>query len=413
MASIEKRVRNGRVSWSVRYRDPAGRSRRRDFPRRADAERWLVENEAAKHKGGWVDPVAGRLLFREQAERWYATTAALRPSTRRDYRLLLDWQVLPFFGELPLNAIDTLMVREWLAALAAGTVPGPDKQPRAPIGPKRARKAYNVLRMVLASAVEAGRLARNPADGVRLPKVQAREIRCFTAAEIEQLAGAITPPYSVLIRFAAYTGLRPEELTALKVRHLDLLHGACHVVEAAPEVAGRLEWGPLKDYERRTIKLPKFLVEELASYLHARGGPGPDELVFTGPEGGPLRWSKWGPRHYKRALARAGLDLDARPYDLRHTAASLAIHEGASVLAVQRLLGHSSATVTLNTYAHLWPSELDALADRLDAARARAVAGAPEGRREGQRRAPGARRLRRAPGTADGAPLRAPAEGAG
>ena len=377
MASIEKRFRNGRVSYSVRYRDPAGRSRRKDFPRRADAERWLVENEAAKHKGGWVDPAAGKVRFAEQAERWYATTADLRSSTRRDYRLLLDWQVLPFFGDLPLNAIDTLTVREWLAGLAVGTVPGPDGSEREPIGPKRARKAHSVLRMVLASAVEAGRLARNPAEGVRLPKVQAREVRCFTAVEVERLAEAITPPYGVLVRFAAYTGLRPEELTALKVRHLDLLRGVCHVVDAAPEVAGRLEWGPLKDYERRTVKLPRFLVDELSEYLAARGGPGPDELVFTGPEGGPLRFSKWGPRHYKRALARAGLDVTARPYDLRHTAASLAIHEGASVLAVQRLLGHSSATITLNTYAHLWPSELDALAERLDAARGRAVAGAP------------------------------------
>jgi len=79
MASIEKRTRNGRVSYSVRYRDPAGRSRRKVFARKVDATRWLAENETAKQERRWVDPAAGRERFDEWAERWYATTAVLRP----------------------------------------------------------------------------------------------------------------------------------------------------------------------------------------------------------------------------------------------------------------------------------------------------------------------------------------------
>jgi hypothetical protein len=71
VASIEKRTRNGRVSYSVRYRDPAGHSRRKVFSRKVDAERWLHENETAKGNNAWVDPAAGRVRLGEWAERWY------------------------------------------------------------------------------------------------------------------------------------------------------------------------------------------------------------------------------------------------------------------------------------------------------------------------------------------------------
>jgi hypothetical protein len=76
VASIEKRTRNGRTTYRVRYRDPSGRQRSKVFTLKRDADRWLTENEAAKLPGrAWVDPAAGRERFGEWAERWYGTTA--------------------------------------------------------------------------------------------------------------------------------------------------------------------------------------------------------------------------------------------------------------------------------------------------------------------------------------------------
>jgi integrase len=99
----------------------------------------------------------------------------------------------------------------------------------------------------------------------------------------------------------------------------------------------------------------------------------PDDLVFTMPAGGPLRASKWAERYFKPAAAAAGLPDALRVHDLRHSAASLLIHQGASVKAVQAQLGHKSATVTLDRYGHLWPDELEDLAERLDRAHAAAL----------------------------------------
>ena len=253
-------------------------------------------------------------------------------------------------------------MREWLAGLVGGG-----------LSAKRARKAHQVLAQVLDAAVDGGKLARNVAAGVKLPKVQRREMHFLDAVQVEQLADAIDPRYPTLVRVAAYTGLRPCELVALRVGRLDLLRGTVRVTEAAPEVAGRLEWGGVKTHEARTVRLPRFLCEQLGAYLADRPHAA-DDLVFTAPLGGPLRESKFVPGYFKPAVRAVGLPPTLRFYDLRHTAASLLIREGASVKAVQKQLGHATASITLDTYGHLFPDELDALAGRLEDARADALA---------------------------------------
>ena len=270
--------------------------------------------------------------------------------------------MLPTFGEARLADLDALAVREWLAGLVG-----------AGLSAKRARKAHQVLAKVLDSAVDGGLLARNVAAGMKLPKMQRREMGFLTAVQVEALAEAIDPRYSTLIRFAAYSGLRPCELAALRVGRLDLLRGTVRVVEAAPEVAGRLEWGGVKTHEARTVRLPRSVAEEVGAYLAVRPRS-PEDLVFTAPMGGPLRQSKLVPGYFKPATRAAGLPATLRFYDLRHTCASLLIREGASVKAVQAQLGHATASITLDTYGHLFPDELDQLAARLEGVRTAALA---------------------------------------
>jgi integrase len=144
-------------------------------------------------------------------------------------------------------------------------------------------------------------------------------------------------------------------------------------VEAAPEVDGRLHWGGVKTHESRTVRLPRSISEELAADL---AGPArdPEALVFTAPLGGPMRPHTWVKSFFKPAVREAGLPQALRLYDLRHTCASLLIAQGASVKAVQAQLGHATASITLDTYGHLFPSELEALADRLEQTRMAALA---------------------------------------
>jgi hypothetical protein len=85
-----KKQGQGRPRWRARYRDPSGRERSKSFARKVDAEQFLVGIEDTKLRGIYVDPQLGRVLFGEWAERWFRTTADLKPSSRRTYRKLLD-----------------------------------------------------------------------------------------------------------------------------------------------------------------------------------------------------------------------------------------------------------------------------------------------------------------------------------
>ena len=132
---------------------------------------------------------------------------------------------------------------------------------------------------------------------------------------------------------------------------------------------GRIEWNSPKNNERRSVPLPRFIVKELTKQLAKLAA---DDLVFTGANGGVLR-SRNARRDWFNPAASAIAEPGLTPHELRHTAASLAVSAGANVKAVQRMLGHASAAMTLDRYADLFDDDLDAVAERLDAIHAWAV----------------------------------------
>jgi integrase len=129
-------------------------------------------------------------------------------------------------------------------------------------------------------------------------------------------------------------------------------------------VNDRLMYGPTKTHASRSVPVPAFLRTELALLME---GKGREDLLFTSPMGHGLRLANWRQRVFDPAVKRAGL-TELTPHGLRHTAASLAVSAGANVKAVQRMLGHKDAGMTLNTYADLFDEELDSVAERLDGA---------------------------------------------
>ena len=134
------------------------------------------------------------------------------------------------------------------------------------------------------------------------------------------------------------------------------------IAESASEIGGRLVWSTTKNHQTRSVPVPPGLLPELA---RACEGKEPGDLVFTSSGGAPLRLGNWRRRVFDPACAAAGI-VGLTPHDLRHTAASLAIAAGANVKAVQRMLGHSSAAMTLDVYAGLFGDDLDSVAALLD-----------------------------------------------
>jgi len=223
-----------------------------------------------------------------------------------------------------------------------------------------------VLSLVLDLAVRDSRLVRNPANRVPLPRAAKGEKAFLTHDQVETLAAAAGDS-STTVLFLAYTGLRWGELAALRVRRLDLLRRRAEIVESVAEVRGALVFSTPKTHQSRSVPVPRFLVDQLAGLV---AGKGSDDFVFTAPQGGVLRLQNFRHTVWTRAVRDAGLD-GLTPHSLRHTAASLAIASGADVKVVQQMLGHASATMTLDLYGHLYGDRLDEVADRMDAARER------------------------------------------
>jgi integrase len=190
----------------------------------------------------------------------------------------------------------------------------------------------------------------------------------LTHEQVDRLAGAC-PGFELFIRLLAYTGLRWGEATALQVKRLDLMRGRLEVVRTAIDL-GQVSYGTPKTHQHRSVPIPRSIVDELASHV---SGKEPEALVFTSSRGAPLRNHNFRARVFTPAAEAIGVP-QLTPHDLRHTAASLAVQAGANVKAVQRMLGHASAAMTLDVYAGLFGDDLDAVAERLDEAAARARA---------------------------------------
>jgi integrase len=172
----------------------------------------------------------------------------------------------------------------------------------------------------------------------------------------------------VLVLTLGYTGLRWGEAAALRVHSVDLDRGRLNITAAASEVNGKIVFGSPKSHQARWLPVPAFLLDELRAEVADRE---PDELLFRSPQGAVMRATSFRRGYFDLAAAEAGVPGFV-PHELWHTAASLAIAAGATVKSVQRMLGHASATLTLDRYGHLFPDELDGVASRLDEAARRA-----------------------------------------
>jgi len=346
-------------SWVARYRTPGGSERSKSFDRRADAERWLTGQEASKLTGGWVDPALGRMTFEEWVERWDRSTVDLRPTTRALNLGIVRNYLIPRFGRWPLSKITAADVRAMVAEeVVAGT-----------LSPSAIRRHAIVLGTILGTAVEDGRLARNPVRSVKLPPEDSRRMRFLEGAELATLAEAHPAFYRPHVLTAGYVGLRWGELVGLALDHVDLLRRTIRVDRQLVEVSGAVSFGqPKTKAGIRTVTMPAALGEILAQHF-ASPAVRSSGLAFPGPKGAPLRRSNFR-RVWSKARTRAGFDggpLDGLVFhELRHTAAALAIAQGAHPLAIRERLGHSSITVTMDRYGGLFPRLDEAIAEGLD-----------------------------------------------
>lgn len=360
MASIRRReLPDGQVRWDVRYRLPGEhREHSRSFAKEREAKAYRSKLETDIRKGIVVDPRRQDVTVADWCDEWLAGKVNLSPKTRDRYEGVLRAHIRPRWGRVKLSQLRHADVQKWLSGLglAAASV----------------RKIHGVLSQALDYAVKDGRLGVNPAAGVSLPRMRQSEKVFLNHEQVRALAEACGPEYELVVLFLAYTGLRWGEMAALRVKNLDFTRQRVIVAESVTPVGGRLVFGPPKGHARREVPIPRFLTAPL---MNRTAGKGPGEFVFLGLRGGVMRTRTFQRVALAKAVAALGLGYFT-PHMLRHTAASLAIASGADVKVVQTMLGHKSATMTLDLYGHLFGDRLDVVAESMEAARVAALGGA-------------------------------------
>jgi integrase len=355
-----------RQSWRGSYRDEAGKQHTKSFKRQVDAKRWIATEESKVVRGDWIDPTAGKVTFAAFYAEW-APRQVWLSSTRENADLATAGVT---FGDMPLRSIRRSHIEAWV------------KNMTARLAPSTIDTRFTIVRGVFRATVADRLIASDPTIGVVLPRKRKAEAAMAipTNADVAKVLRAAEPErrprsrpgFTAYVALCAFAGLRRGEALGVQVGDIDFLARTLRVtrqlqrakppdvdagknlVEAAGGIAVVIR-APKYESER-TIYLPDELVTILSEHVR----------LHT-PKGEPTRWlfgEAGKPWHdnlvdYRWRSTRVDAGVTYKLHQLRHYFASGLIAAGCDVVTVQRAMGHASATTTLSTYAHLWPTAED------------------------------------------------------
>ncbi|WP_136044915.1 tyrosine-type recombinase/integrase [Microbacterium sp. K41] len=338
MASVKQRPDG---VWRARYRDQNGKEHAKHFKTKREGDRWLVEQKAAIASGAWVDPAAGRVTWDDWVSRWLdmqvwadgSVTAAHTAAESVSWRQKAIRDVKP--GDVQL-----WVTRESERGLAPSTI----------------RTRLNYVQMAFRSAVDNQVIPRSPALRVKTPRQRKRDLtmRILTAQQVADSLEA-AGDFRSFIAVCAFAGLRLGEAAGLQVGDIDVERG---VISVRRQVQGTsiptIKVIPPKAGSERDVFVPAGLVEMLTS---GADGP-PDRFLFRTLMGHLYNRNSAG-ETWRQIRKTLGYDDAVTLHTFRHTFASNLIASGCDVVTVQRALGHSQPSITLDVYSHLWPSAED------------------------------------------------------
>lgn len=385
------KTKDGRRKYRVRFYEggtKAGPQRQRTFDRRDDAAFFDASVRRARQLG----QLSNELLGSEQTihdfidEWWekYATTY-LAPGTLETYAFVLDRWIVPYLGHLRLRDLSAEQVETFGAVIR-----------KAGAGAPTVNRTLGILQGICRRAVAWRRLPANPVVGVtrlrhlRDEGIDAREPETIEAIRAKLFDGftwkskdgrshTLEPSRldAALVSVLAYEGLRPAEAFSMQWRDvLEAPSRSRERIRVRRALSGK-EISTTKSARAREPELFGPVAGELLELYLATGRPGLTELVFPAAKGGFILRQNWRRRTWQPALAAAGLTY-FRPYDLRHTCATLLIYEGRTVNEIAEHLGHADPGFTARTYQHVFKDARDrrgvTIEDAIRSARAGQIA---------------------------------------
>jgi len=369
-----------RGKWVLDYYDQHGKRRWETAQgNQKEAKELLAQRLLEIGRGDYLSPKERNVPFTEFAEGWLnGREAKIRPATIGQYRNHVDKHLSPFFGSVLVGCIDMPRVDAYIShkkrehegaeviRIKARTeqrqlTAEERTKTQGAIGIATINKTLTTLGTMFKYAVKAKLLDSNPISLIERPKQEALEysednekVQFLTPEQIHTLLEKAEPGlYRTLLTTAIMTGMRQEELLAIRWGEVDWVSGQMLVRRTLSRDNG--EWKfyePKNRTSRRNIDVDPALLLELKKWRLKLGESELDDLVFPSPSGDPLHRSTLYKQGYLPAIRRSGVPR-IRFHDLRHTYASLLIDQGEHPKYIQAQMGHSSINITMDVYGHL------------------------------------------------------------
>ncbi|GAA4123624.1 site-specific integrase [Knoellia locipacati] len=321
---------------------------------RRQAQAWLAKTSEEVRTADLPDDTITVGVFLSQ---WLEGKRGLRPSTKVEYQRHLDQVFIPELGRLKLVDLRSRHIEEVLERLQKA-----QEARRQPISAQTFRRIHATLHSALSTAEKRGLIRRNPATTVELPKPVRYRAKIWTREEADRfLRTTKNDPHGLLFRLMLITGMRRGEAIGLQWGDVNASDSSVHIQRAITLVAGEVLIGlPKSEAGIRVVFLDATTADQL-SKLQRRAllehdwtssMDLDDTFIFTTTRG-PLH-----PAYVSRRFTTLCKQADVpkiRLHDLRGTSASLGLTAGEPLLQVSRRLGHSSITVTADTYSQVIP----------------------------------------------------------
>jgi len=373
MATARKR----RMTYSARWRDAGGASREQSgFATKREALDFAELREAEGRIRRSQGRVVGDMTLRQYVIGPWAASLSCQDGTRKTYEDKLNRFILPSLGNIRLQDLRHTTVKKWLADLekvpakvAASRVdnytPMVSSNDQS-LSPSYVTSIRDLLASIMKSAVQDGLIDRSPFDGIKRKKPRRLNKAVPLADEmVEELLDCLRPQYRAIVLIGVTTAMRPSEILGLTWDRLDFDRATITVDRQLSRDGDKTFAYKLKtDASYRTIDLPQFLQQELTNH-RAQYGLGPQDLLFKGRSGEIFRYKR-AQEMFRKRFKTMPLPPRTGMHVLRHTGVSHHIRNGANVIDIQELCGHESLKETLDTYAHMFPSDQGRLVDSMD-----------------------------------------------
>lgn len=378
--TIFKRTRNGKTRWYAEIVIGYDGDNKRQVIRsagdtRKEVAEWLAARQTDRQKGALVKPSGESLAaFMED---WLEKVVShdVDPSTQLLHHNMYNWYIKDALGGLPLGKISPELIQGMIHNML-----------KSGLAARTAQLALTTLKKCLEQAVTWGKLALNPAAKVKPPKAPKPKITFLSPDQIAQfIEAAREERLHALLILTVTMGLRRGEGLGLRWSDLDLAEGTITINQQQKKVGEEISFADTKTAAgRRSFDLPQVTLDALRIWrdqqqfekknLHDWPHP---ELVFTTEVGTPIHPRNLRDRALKRTLQRAGCPR-VKWHELRHSAATFLLSQGAPIRVVQEILGHSTVRITLDLYGHVLREQKKEAADKIDAF----LAGAQEKKRK-------------------------------